>query len=300
MPMTNNDNINNTTQPALNLVDLPLDTLILICEHLNMQEACSLYRTGSINLRKAIAETEFDFYTTGECIPPGVSVKQFRKVFANAIGIKISEPFKLTPEDFDYMVPSLCKDKPQGLEKVKIDMSTYYGALPMHNGDWINKAKYNRNAFNKLRGIHKLDISNNYFVKYRHIKSLKDIKYLNMSGCNQIEESVLQYLTKVKCLALNDCSRMTNKALTYLKSDDLETLDISKCYKITKEALEQFSEKYPNLIWYADHLYHQEDPLDDYHDHEYDYPDEDYEDYDCFGLIGIIHPTKGLKFHLIK
>ena len=80
MSTINNNNFTNTTQPALNLVDLPLDTLTLICEHLNMNEACNLYRTGSKNLREAIAETEFDFYGTKEWIPKGVSVKQFRKM----------------------------------------------------------------------------------------------------------------------------------------------------------------------------------------------------------------------------
>jgi len=282
--MTTNHVNFNFTQSGLNI-----DTLTLICEHLNMKEACNLYRTGSIILREAIAKTEFDFYRTGEAIPPGVSVKQFRKVFASAIGIKISQPFKLTPEDFDYMVPSHCKDKPKGLAKVKIDLSIKHGELA--NDDQIGRAKYNRNAFNKLQGIHTLDISNNYFVKYRNIKSLKDIKYLNMSGCNHLDHSVLQYLTKIKCLALNDCSRMTNKALTYLKSNDLEILEVNGSCRITEEALKKFSEKYPNLIWFAD-LY--QDPSYDDYDEDY------YDDFYDYSLVGINHPAKGLKFHLVK
>lgn len=274
----------NNNESFLNLVDLPEDTLTLICEHLNMKEACNLYITGSKNLREAIAETEFDFYRTGECIPKGVSVKQFRKVFASAIGIKISEPFKLTPEDFDYMVPSLCKDKPKGLAKVRIDMSTHYGALAMHNGDFINKSKYNRNAFNKLQGIHTLDISNNYFVKYRNIKSLKDIKYLNMSGCSQIDESVLQYLTKVISLAIINCHQITNKALTYLKSNDLEHLNISGC-NISYEALGYFCETYPNVTWYYDENV---DFLDEYGDLYEDYQDlpDEYDDDEDYKPLG--------------
>ena len=258
----------NNNESCLNLVDLPENTLTLLCEHLTMNEACKLYRTGSIVLREAIAETEFDFYRTKEWIPLGVSVKQFRKVFANAIGIRIPEPFKLTSEDFDYMVPSLCKDKPKGLAKVRIDMSIIHGELP--NDYWIGPPKkYNRNAFNKLQGIHTLDISNNYFVKHRNIKSLKDIKYLNMSGCNQLDHSVLQYLTKIKCLALNDCSRMTNKALAYLKSNDLEILEANGYCRITQEALKQFSEKYPNVTWYAD-IDYQDNPasFEDWEDWE--------------------------------
>lgn len=147
MHMTNNDNINNTTQPALNLVDLNKDVLTVILEFLNMKDACRLYRTGSKILKEAIAETEFDFYSTYERIPRCVSVKQFRKVFVNAIGIEISEPWRLTNEDFYYMVPMLCKNNPKGLQKVKIDMSYY-------QFNYLGDKKYKRNAFNNLKGIH--------------------------------------------------------------------------------------------------------------------------------------------------
>lgn len=264
------------------LSDLPLDPLTLICEHLNMQEACNLYRTGSKNLMEAIAETEFDFYRTREWIPKGVSVKQFRKVFASAIGIRTSEPYKITNEDFDYLVPSLCKNNPKGLAKVSIDMSNPYG--------YCSFRKYSKKAFEKLKGIHLLDISNNKLVRYRHLKSLKDIKCLIMSECSHIHQSVLQYFTKVKCLVIDYCYQMTDQALSYLNSNDLETLVISGC-DISYEALGFFCEIYPNVTWYYDEnvdfddinyeYYYQEFKLDELKFHMGFGPDEYYyDDYD--------------------
>jgi hypothetical protein len=257
----------NTTQPALNLADLNKDVLTVIVGFLNMKDACRLYRTGSKILREAIAETEFDFYSTYERIPRGVSVKQFRKVFVNAIGIGISEPWKLTNEDFYYMVPKLCKNKPKGLQKVKINMS-YYG-FDFHN--WIYK-KYKRNAFNNLKGIHSLDISGNQLVTYRHLKTQTDIKCLIMVNCHHIHQSILQYFTKVKCLEIKGCSQMTDNALTFITSKDLETLLIVGCYGISPTTFEKFLEEYPIKIRFVDY--------DDYIDYFVDYQDQGYESYD--------------------
>jgi hypothetical protein len=229
-----------------------------------MKDACRLYRTGNKILREAIAETEFDFYSTYERIPRGVSVKQFRKVFVNAIGIGISEPWRLTNEDFYYMVPRLCKNKPKGLQKVKINMS-YYG-FNFH--DWIDK-KYKRNAFNNLKGIHSLNISGNQLVTYRHLKTQTDIKCLIMEECHHIHESILQYFTKVKCLEIRRCSQMTDNALTFIKSKDLETLKIVRCYGIFTTTIEKFLEEYPIKIRFVD-----------YDDYSYYYDDYGYESYD--------------------
>jgi hypothetical protein len=242
MSTTNND-FTNTTQSALNLVDLNNDVLTLICEHLDMRDACNLYRTGSKNLREAIANTKFDFYE--KCcynssvyywyIPEGVSVKKFRSVFTSAIGIRIYRPYELTDEDFDYMVPKNFRGEP--LKGVKIDLSCY-NDHPIKRG-----AKYHKNAFTKLEGVHTLNILNNKFVKYRHLKSLHNIETLSMRFI-QIQESILQYFTKIKFLDIEGCYQMTNKALTYLKSKNLECLNVRGCNKITVPALREFCSEY--------------------------------------------------------
>jgi hypothetical protein len=274
IPITNN----NITQSGLNLVDLNTDVLTVIVSFLNMKDACRLYRTGNKILREAIAETEFDFFSTFESIPRDVSVKQFRKVFVNAIGISIYHPWGLTNEDFYYMVPKLCKNNPKGLQKVKIDLS-YYG-FEFHR--WIGKKKYKRNAFNNLKGIHSLNISGNQLVTYRHLKTQTDIKYLIMKRCNHIHESILQYFTKVKYLEIKYCYQMTDTALTFIKSKDLETLKIVGCNGIYKPTIEKFLEEYPIKISFVDY--------DDYYPYYYDdylgyesYDDErDFEDYQDF------------------
>jgi len=257
----------NTTQPALNLVDLNKDVLTVIFEFLNMKDACRLYRTGSKILREAIAETEFDFFSTYERIPRGVSVKQFRKVFVNAIGIGISEPWGLTNEDFYYMVPRLCKNNPKGLQKVKINLSCY-----SYNDEYMIFPKYKRNAFNNLKGIHSLNISGNKSIKYRHLKTQTDIKCLIMERCKHIHESILQYFTKVKCLEIKYCWQITNNALTFIKSKDLETLKIVGCDGINQTTIEKFLEEYPIKIRFVDY--------EDYSDYFVDYQDQGYESYD--------------------
>jgi hypothetical protein len=222
---------------CLNLTDLPLDPLTLICEHLNMREACKLYRTGSKNLREAIANTKFDFYTDSYnmCyIPDGVSVKKFRSVFTSAIGIRIECPYELTDEDFDYMVPKNFRGEP--LKGVKISLRWY-------KSDSIN-IKYHKDAFTKLEGIHTLDITNNQMIKYRHLKSLKNIEHLIINMCRHIPESVLQHFTKIKFLEMEGCDQMTDKSLTYLKSKNLEFLNVIDCYRITLNALDEFCYKY--------------------------------------------------------
>jgi hypothetical protein len=265
----------NTTQPALNLLDLNKDVLTVILEFLNMKDACRLYRTGSKILREAIAETEFDFYSTYERIPRGVSVKQFRKVFVNAIGIGISESWRLTNEDFYYMVPMLCKNNPKGLQKVKIDMS-YYEITDLSDKKY---KKYKRNAFNNLKGIHSLNISGNRLVGYRHLKTQTDIKCLIMQSCNHIHQSILQYFTKVESLKINNCKRMTDNALTFIKSKNLETLHIVGCYRITLSTIEKFLEEYPIKIRDVDYdfPYWEYENIDDQgYDSYYD-EDDDYE-----------------------
>jgi hypothetical protein len=260
MPTTNND-FTNTTQPALNLVDLNKDVLTLICEHLQMRDACNLYRTGSKILREAIAETEFDFFSTYEStIPLGVSVKQFRNVFVNAIGISLV-PHGLTKEDFYYMVPRLCKNNPKGLQKVKIDLS-----YPYRDDENIIFKKYKRNAFNNLKGIHSLNISGNKHVKYRHLKTQTDIKCLIMKRCNHIHESILQYFTKVKYLEITHYSQMTYNALTFIKSKHLETLKIITCDRVDQPPIEKFLEEYPIKI-----LFESEDYGFNFDDYDLDY-----------------------------
>jgi hypothetical protein len=255
MPMSNNDNINNTTQPALNLVDLNNDVLTVILEFLNMKDACRLYRTGNKILREAIAETEFDFYSTYERIPRGVSVKQFRKVFVNAIGIGIYEPmcYIISNEDFYYMVPSRCKNNPKGLQKVKIRMASSFEG----NEQWTQK-KYKKNAFNNLKGIHSLNISGNQSVTYRHLKILTDIKCLIMDECLHIHESILQYFTKVKLLSIYNCRQITSKALKFLKSNDLETLEIYNS-GIDPLKFEKFLKNYPIKIANIGNFYKHKD-----------------------------------------
>ena len=293
MPMTNTDNINNTTQPALNLLDLNKDVLTVILEFLKMKDACCLYRTGSKILREAIAETEFDFYSTYERIPRGVSVKQFRKVFVNAIGIGISESWRLTNEDFYYMVPMLCKNNPKGLQKVKIDMS-YYEITDFSDKKY---KKYKRNAFNNLKGIHSLNISGNRLVGYRHLKTQTDIKCLIMQSCNHIHQSILQYFTKVKSLVINNCSRMTDNALTFIKSKDLETLQIVGCYRINPTTFKKFLEEYPIKIRDVDYDDYDYDDYNNYHDnyYAYDHQDQGYESYDEEDDIG--YRVGGTKMH---
>jgi len=222
---------------CLNLTDLPLDPLTLICEHLNMRDACNLYRTGSKNLREAIANTKFDFYTDPYniwYIPDGVSVKKFRSVFTSAIGIRIYRPYELTDEDFDYMVPKNFRGEP--LKGVKISLSWC-------KSDPVN-IKYHKDAFTKLEGIHTLDISNNQMIKYRHLKSLKNIEHLIINMCRHIPESVLQHFTKIKFLEMEGCDQMTDKALTHLKSKNLEFLNVIDCYRITLNTLNEFCYKY--------------------------------------------------------
>jgi Leucine-rich repeat (LRR) protein len=256
MPTTNND-FTNTTQSALNLVDLNNDVLTLICSHLNMRDACCLYRTGCREMIEAIANTKFDFFTDlydsnystiSQRIPRFVSVKKFRSVFTSAIGIQITDPYELTDEDFDYMVPKNLQGKP--LENVRISLRINY-IFPIFIGDSyipqkLYKKKYHKNAFKKLKGIHTLDISKNPLVHSRHLKSLKGIKYLMMDFCRQFSESALRHLKKVEYLYINRCPRMTDNALAYLKSDNLKFLFMDGCTQMTDNALAYL--KSDNLI----------------------------------------------------
>jgi len=234
---------------ASNLTDLPLDILTLICSHLNMRDACCLYRTGCREMIEAIANTKFDFFNVffdskhrpiSQHIPRFVSVKKFRSVFTSAIGIQITDPYQLTDEDFDYMVPKNLQGKP--LENVRIRLSKDFF------WDLSSKSpkKYHKNAFKKLKGIHTLDIGNNPLVHSRHLKSLKDIKYLMMGGCRQFSESVLRHLKKVEYLYINRCTRMTDNTLAYLKSDNLKFLFMDGCTQMTDNALAYL--KSDNLI----------------------------------------------------
>jgi len=234
---------------ASNLTDLPLDILTLICSNLNMKDACRLYRTGCREMIEAIANTKFDFFTDfydskhfpiSQHIPRFVSVKKFRSVFTSAIGIQITDPYELTDEDFDYMVPKNLQGKPLENVRIRLSKDSFW--------DLSSKPpkKYHKNAFKKLKGIHTLDIGKNPLVHSRHLKSLKDIKYLMMGDCIQFSESVLRHLKKVEYLYINRCTRMTDNTLAYLKSDNLKFLFMDGCNQMTDNALEYL--KSDNLI----------------------------------------------------
>ncbi len=232
--------INSINNSNLNLVDLPLDTLTLICKHLNMKDACNLYRTGSKNLREAIANTTFDFYEEKYILRSYGSgiIKKFRSVFTNAIGFRVNS-YGLIEEDYDYMMPKTCYGEP--LKGVRIEFD--YGTGMIHN---TYKKNYRRD-FLKLSGIHTLKLNLTTLVKKLDLMYLDDIKHLDIDGCLEISESVLQYFTKIEYLNMYDCEQMTDNALTYLNSNNLKFLDITWC-SITRKAIREFLEKYPNVI----------------------------------------------------
>jgi len=224
---------NNFSQSGLNLVDFPEDILTLICKHLNMKDACNLYRTGSKNLRSAIAKTKFDFFDVP--IPYGVPVRQFRKVFSCAIGLNIYNPYEMTDDDFKYMIPRNCYGKK--MKGFRLNLSSYKG-LPYRGIRNPSFRRFSRKAFKKLKGIHTLSIYMNFQIKNRDFRSLRGIHTLNMDFCDQINPKTFRHLKGIKHLSMRCLpDKITDEVLTYL--DGVQTLDVKYSMGISYEGYEE-------------------------------------------------------------
>jgi hypothetical protein len=230
---TTNNIFNNTTQSALNLVDLNNDVLTLICKHLNMKEACNLYRTGSKNLRSAIAKTKFDFFDVP--IPYGVSVRQFRKVFSCAIGLNIYNPYEMTNDDLKCMIPRNCYGKK--MKGFRLNLSTYKD-LPYRGTTNPYYRRFSRKAFKRLKGIHTLSIYSNFQIDNKDFRSLRGINTLNMDFCDQIRPRTYRYIRGIKHLSMRCLSdKITDEVLTHL--DGVQTLDVKYSMGISYEGYEE-------------------------------------------------------------
>jgi len=105
---------------------------------------------------------------------------------------------------------------------------------------------------------------------------LQNVKKLDLSGCKNVTDLMIELIVKrmkkngnvLQWLSLSGCEMLTDKCLAYLQtvSSNLESADFSGCYRMSGNALKQFTDGCTRLkaefISYCNLLEDGPDPLD--------------------------------------
>jgi F-box and leucine-rich repeat protein 2/20 len=94
-------------------------------------------------------------------------------------------------------------------------------------------------------------------------KSLKNLKYLNLSWCSKITdvavESLAPQLDSLELLSLHGILGITDKTVEYLHSNEslrnrLQTLDLYGCANVKNKDHQYLIEKFPKLTCFKHHF----------------------------------------------
>jgi len=263
---------------SIKIDSIPLDTIIEIFKNLKYYELIDIYNsTDRIQLKEAINKYPFNFYEYS--VPANMTLKEFRDIFCNAIGINISYNTNIINIDFTTnILPRNLYNKFSNTRQLKVNISgctqlTDSAFIPLKNYiHTLNMRECNQEtitdaAFVNLNGIHTLEmpfcdqktITNAAFkhlvgVHTLNIKmcnqetitdsafvNLKSVRELDMKGCNQrtITDAAFKHLAGVKILNMSLCNQDTINGNEFCRLNTLTYLDVNGCNKTTLDAAER-------------------------------------------------------------
>jgi hypothetical protein len=228
-----------------------------------MKDAVQLYLTGNKIIRKAIENTQFDFFETP--LPEeDYTLKYFRRIFKSAVGFSIGhldypKKMQLNSSDISKLMSNLKSnnnDLTKGVVRFKIPYYNIYETLVKVNSHKLSENlsfddEYFRYLIPKsdlydtpLPNI-RIDLKNlTNFVTNNVLKNLSGVHTLNISRCNGITDDGLKYLEGIQNLNISHCTGITDSGLQHLRN--IKTLDISYCSDITDDGLKHL-ERIENL-----------------------------------------------------
>ena len=226
--------------------DLPEDVLTVICLNLTMRDAISLYKIRNKNVRSAIEKTKFDFFD--QFMPQLITIKQFRAIFKNAIGIKIdcfNGKLTLTDENLECIIPKNLYGAPLKGIRVFLD---HCGTITDNHLKYLKgvhtlelfgcRTNISDIGWKYLSGIHTLDIPDSNITD-SGLQYLRGIHTLNIQYCKNITDAGLEHLRGIHTLNLRDNMNITDSGLQYLGG--IHTLIIDNSWKITNDGLKYIS-----------------------------------------------------------
>ena len=234
---------------TITLDDLIEDVLTVICLHLDMKDAISLYMTGNKNMRSAIEKTKFDFFESKQIT---CTVQKFRNIFKNAIGLNIFNGIStnnnvffvrinLTEDDLKCIVPKNSMNEPMKGVRIRLDRNDSISDSNMHYFRGVHTLRISYSnitdaSLQYLTGIHTLHLVQCDNITSEGLKYLTGIHTLNIINCKNITDTGLQYLTGIKNLDICGCTMITDTGLQYLTG--IHALNISHCNNITDIGLQ--------------------------------------------------------------
>ena len=233
---------------SIKIDSIPLDTIKEIFKNLNMFELIDIYNnTTHIQLKEAINKYPFDFYNYS--VPRNMSLKEFRDIFGNAIGINISFNTGISEIDFiTNILPRTLYTKFSNTRQLKVNIAgctqlTDRAFIPLNNYiHTLNMRECNQEtitdaAFVHLKGIHTIVMP---FCDQRTItdaafKYLAGVHTLNIMRCDQetITDAAFVNLKGVRELDMRSCKQKTITDAAFKHLANVHTLDISGCNQKT-------------------------------------------------------------------
>jgi len=118
-----------------------------------------------------------------------------------------------------------------------------YNKIFMDLGTALNYSLVNRKSYNLVRReiLRKFVIYVSNKITNRGLKTLRHIKYVNLSFCRSITDNGLKYLSNVIMINLASCRQIGDIGLQYLKS--VNKINLSGCNKITLHGINTFLNK---------------------------------------------------------
>jgi hypothetical protein len=197
------------------------DCISSIFKLLDIDDLINIYNTGNNICRKVIEEYPFNFYRSE--IPANMTLKEFRNIFKNAVGVCLFYQRNINDKEFIENILPHNINKYQNKRILYVDIS-----------DCTNLTN---KAIKRLTNyIHTLDLENCNNITNNGFKYLKGIQSINISGLYKITNEAFKYLTGIKSLEMEideNCevnNNITGEIFKYLKG--IEKLYIGGNYNI--------------------------------------------------------------------
>ena len=206
------------------------DCISSIFKLLDIKDLISIYNTEDSICRKVIGEYPFNFYRSE--IPQNMTLKEFRNIFKNAVGVCLFNQRNINDKEFIENI------LPHNINKYQNKRILYV--------DITDCTNLTNNAIKRLKNyIHTLDLENCNNITNNGFKYLKGIQNLNISGLFKITNEAFKYITGIKSLEMDIDenyevnNNITGEIFKYLKG--IEKLHIGGNFNILDNSYQHLS-----------------------------------------------------------
>ena len=233
---------------SIKIDTIPPDTIKEIFKNLTMNDLIKIYNnTNRIQFREVINEYPFDFYEVP--IPANMTLREFKDIFGNAIGINLTNHTNINDNDFNNdILPRTLYINSSNTRQLKVNISrcnilTDNAFIPLNNYiHTLDMSRCNQQtitdaAFVHLRNVHTLIMSvcNQQTITDAAFVYLRNVHTLDMSWCRQVNitDAAFVHLMNVHTLIMSECNQQTITDAAFIPLTNVHTLDMSYCNQET-------------------------------------------------------------------